>query len=594
MPYLPVPPARLSADIDALFSDSSDAPDLLSPQGGGSLCASPLGVILSAHAPQPSGGGLAQGADQDWRSMDRKGYRNTGISSGAPGGIVSGYPDLGSIATKPSEKFAQIEEIGIQAFKQIQYSAVREIVKKFPLQEVGTGKLKYHTRLDGSTATFCGTFRPDAEGMVAACSNKPYQHQVIGIPNSCKRRACPECHWDWGKKDAQRVSSVLNGFLRLSVPDSLQESVCEAFLNLPENGDRSTLDPIFKEVEVYLPRHVIFSPDITEVARLVQKAHKALVKKWGAVVDEKPWLYRNEFYKTFLNKYRRKLDKVVRSAGIFAAVEVTHDIRLKSQKESQKADKQIDANRYRKILDYPDWRYKVKFSPHSHLQAFGRMENAEAFHARTGWVYVNYGTITNSAGLTKYLLSHAPDVQGKHSVRYIGSLNPARMSVEGEAKIPYFMKCEECLREGKSMKESGMVMARLESTEYHRDGNKHNHLVSWEFSDKISDKPYRTTKILQIYKWRDPDARPVGKAREPPPAIADWLSPEEKAERLRQWKLLAAERERIRRASLWVPWRDWSRMDAEKREEYKWRRYFTPEEYAELSPREKMQYFEWV
>lgn len=557
MPCIPVPPQPLPAEIADLFSETSESP-VTSPPLPGGLVPPWMGSILSAHAPQRSGGGMAQGAVEVW------------------------YPDTGSIATFTSGKKPQFNEI------------VFAVNKKYPLKEVGTGKLKFHDRDDGTSVTFCGTIRPDLGGNVAACRNKPHEHKIIGIPNSCKRRACPECYPYWSKKAGQRVSSVLNGFIRLSVPESLQEQVCEALQALPEDANRLQIESVFQDTDRYLPRHVVFSPDQETLGKLILKTEAVLLKRWGPGLKNDSWKYANEFHKIFQKKLRRKLDQIVQSAGVYAYVEIGHDIRLKDNKESKKADHDCDTNRYRKILDQPAWRYNVKFSPHSHIMAFGALENAEAFHKRTGWIYRNYGIITNVGGLTSYLLSHAPDIEGMHSIRYCGDLNPTKMAVVGEVKIPHLIKCVECIEEGRSSEDALMVIAKLASVEYQKDASRHMHLASWTFSDEqLSDKPYRTLQVIQIYQRRSSN-RCVGVGTDPPLNIASWLSEEEKAEQLRQWKLLKSERDRVRKAEQWVPWSDWVRFSPEDRERFKWRQYYTPEDYAELSAEEKLKFFEWI
>lgn len=249
-------------------------------------------------------------------------------------------------------------------------------------------------------------------------------------------------------------------------------------------------------------------------------------------------------------------------------------------------------NRYREVLNQPDWRNKVKFSPHSHLMAKGYLEDADEFFKRTGWIYRNLGPITNSGGLTRYLLSHAPDITGIHSYRQCGDLK--KHVVEGEIKIPVFPKCPECIEEGKQSEDAGMVLAKLKTVEYRRDENRHNQLISWEFKeDGLSQKPYRITQVIQVYR-RKTDQRRIGAREEdPPPIIAEWLSEEQKERQLREWKLLKKERERIRKAQQWIPWSDWIILAPDVRSQYKWRKYFSQEEYAAASADWQVKMFEW-
>ena len=511
----------------------------------------------------------------------------------ARGDLINGtrYPDTGSIATFTPYQSLQFVEI------------VNSASKKWQLREVGTGSLKYHQKPDGSNVTYCGTIRPDEGGNVAACKAKPYEHMIKGIPNTCKRRACPECWPEWAKKGGQRFSSILNGHIREIIPDQLKERLCKALEGIvaePAPDDTRQVREIHEILEVgdrWLPRHVVFSPDLKTIARLIQRTEKALEKR-GINIQDKPWLHRNEFYKVFNKKYRHKLDKVIRFAGIIAYAEITHDIRLKKNKEADKADRHQDVNRYREVLDRHDWRYNLRFSLHSHTAGWGSLMNADTFHKKTGWVYINYGTVYNAAGLAKYLLSHAPDNPGLHSIRYGGDLNPSKMSIEGEIKIPEFPPCEDCLEEGIERKKAEMVIAKLAGVEYTRDTKNKSQIVSWEFTeDGLTSKPYRTTKIIQVYRRRPvkPPCRiSASPAVGPLDPIPPWISDEDRQERERLAKLQRKERDRIARSQQWFPWSSWMTLDLEARACFKWRRYYSPEEYTAASAAEKVLTFEWV
>jgi hypothetical protein len=457
--------------------------------------------------------------------------------------------------------------------------------------------------------TYCGTIRPDEDGFVAACKTHPYDHQIKGIPNSCKRRACPECYPDWSEKGSQRFSSVLNGRIREIVPKELQERLCRALENQPlEPGPEDgalvkEIHSILEAGDKWLPRHVVFSPPLKVIAHLVDRTEKALVKK-GINIQEDAYRYRDEFYRVFHKKYRRKLDQVIRLAGLTAYAEITHDIRLKKEKETDKADRQMDANRYRAVLDRQDWRYNVRFSPHSHTAGWGRLMDAETFHRVTqGWIYINYGTVYNAEGLARYLLSHAPDNPGLHSIRYGGELNPSKMCVEGEIKIPEFPPCEDCLKEGTPRNKAEMVLAKLGSVEYVKDSNHRSSIASWEFSeDGVSNRPYRITKVIQVYRRRPPPPstweiqdilnRILQERRDT--CTQALLSDEAREEHERLEKLERKERERIRQAALWVPRSAWVKMNREDRDLHKWRQWYSPEEFAAAPASEKVKTFEWV
>lgn len=468
----------------------------------------------------------------------------------------------------------------------------------YPPEETGTGRVKYHTRPDGSRVSYCGTIRPDEDGNVAACNNKPYGHQIIGIPNSCKRRGCPECSQDWSQKASKRVQQSVNGYILATVPETLKNGLLDALQSI--SGDKSPdewnqidkIQDILSQAYRYLSRHIVISPSRAAVAAIVVRTEKALEKK-GINLDKEHIRYRNEFHRVFMKKYRRKLDQVAKMAGLDAYIDVDHNIRLRNDRESEIADRDQDKNRYREVLTTPRWRHDVRFSPHSHLMAWGYLMPVEEFFEKTGgWVYKNLGVVSSAAGLTDYLLSHAPDIDGMHSYRTGGAMKNYR--VQGEIKIPIFRKCLECIEEGKAAKDAGMVLAKLQSVEYQRGEDRQNKIISWEFKGGLSNKPYRTTEIIQVYDLKPPQQhKPGTPAEDPPPTIAAWASEEERQRQLTEWKLLKKERERIRRAGLWMSFAQWEQLPVDARHRFKWRKYFSQETYAEAGPDWLIKMFEW-
>jgi hypothetical protein len=384
-----------------------------------------------------------------------------------------------------------------------------------------------------------------------------------------------------------------------TVPENLKDALRKALtgLNGPSAPDEwKQLDKIQDVLDLaydHLSRHIVISPPHDVVAAIVRRTEQSLERK-GVNLDKESIRYRNEFHKIFTKKYRRKLDQVARLAGLTAYLEFGHNIRLRNDKGAMKADLRCDSNRYREVLNQSGWRHLVKFSPHSHLMAWGYLMPVEDFYEVTGgWVYKNLGVITNVSGLTNYLLSHAPDIEGVHSYRLGGDLK--NYKVQGEIKIPIFRKCQECIDEGKSPETAGMILAKLKSVEYKRGEDRQNKIIAWEFKDNgLSSKPYRTTEIIPVYVRKPPDQRKPGiPAEDPPPTIAAWLSPEERERQLREWSLLRKERERIRKANQWVPFSKWEQMPLEDQQLFKWRKYFTPEEYAEAGIDWQVKMFEW-
>jgi hypothetical protein len=396
---------------------------------------------------------------------------------------------------------------------------------------------------------------------------------------------------------AKRVQQSVNGYILATVPETLKKGLLEALAGL--SGDEGPdewkqldqIQGILDQATRYLSRHIVISPSREAVAALVERTEKALEKK-GVNLDKEHIRYRNEFHRLFMKKYRRKLDQVARDAGLDAYIDVDHNIRLRNENDAEKSDWDQNKNRYREVLTAPSWRHHVRFSPHSHLMAWGYLIPVEEFYERTGgWIYKNLGVVSSVSGLTDYLLSHAPDIDGMHSYRPAGNMKNYR--VQGEIKIPIFRKCLECIEEGKAAKDAGMVLAKLQSVEYQRDQDRQNKLISWEFEGGLSNKPYRTTEIIQVYDLKPPAQRKPGTTEDPPPTIAAWINQEDRERQLCEWKLLRKERERIRRSNLWMSYDQWEKLPAEERARFKWRKYFSLETYAEAGPEWLLKMFEW-
>lgn len=578
-------------ELSGLIPHSLDNSQL----GQGTL-AGPLNEpILSTPATQEGGRAGAGGVPSDLgsrvslRTRDYTFYCNGSYTENSPAqqDTVIGYPANGSIATFTPDRKGQNDRIFIP-----------DVMRRYPPEETGTGRVKFHTQRDGSRVSYCGTIRPDENGLVAACSNKPYDHQIVGIPNSCKRRGCPECSPDWSHMASKRVQQSVNGYILATVPEQMKKGLLEALAGLsgeapPDEWKQlDQIQDILTQAYRYLSRHIVISPSREAVAAIVERTERTL-KKNGINIDKDHIRYRNEFHRVFMKKYRRKLDQVVRAAGIDAYIDVDHNIRLKDFRESVIADREYDKNRYREVLTTPHWRHQVRFSPHSHLMAWGYLIPVKEFYERTGgWVYKNLGVVSSVAGLSDYLLSHAPDIAGMHSYRTGGNLKNYR--VQGEIKIPVFRKCLECIEEGKAVKDAGMVLAKLQSVEYKRDKDRQNKMISWEFQGGLSDKPYRTTEIIQVYDLKPPGQRKPGTPGEdPPPTIGAWISEEDRERQLCEWRLLKKERERIRRSNLWMSFAQWEKLPAAERQRFKWRKYFSQESYAEAGPEWLIKMFEW-
>ena len=388
----------------------------------------------------------------------------------------------------------------------------------YPLRESGTGRVK---------GAYCGTVRAMPGSTIGACKNNPGNHKPLVIPNSCKRRECPECWPHWAKKAGKRVSGVLNGYLDAKYRNQRQ------------------LIPDFDIP--YSPDHISVHPDRQTITRLVRETELQLLDKDPLHIDP------DQFHKLFTKKYRRAVDEILTLMGVSGCVEIEHDIRLMSNKESDKADRACDANRYREVLDREDWRDHVKFSPHSHIITDGCFIplNSDELYERTGWTYRNHRVISGVEGLVHYLLSHAPAREGIHNIRYCGTLNKHRLSVVGEITIPVFPKCLDCIKEGIPEKETGYVIAKIETIDYKRNERGRKVLDTWSFS-QISNKPVRKTEHIVVYRIL--------------------AAGEKRGEIARDF----------RGNPEYIPRESWEKLPPDKRYRFRWKQYYSLEEYAAL------------
>lgn len=421
------------------------------------------------------------------------------------------YPDTGSIK-----------------FRRENSDFVPHVSVNYPLLEVGTGRVKNE---------YCGTVRAQAGSTIGACKNNPGKHKPLVIPNSCKRRTCPECWPHWARKAGKRVSVVLNGYLNAKYRD--QRKLLPDF-DIP-----------------YLPDHVSVHPGRGVISRLVRETELQLLDKDPSHIDP------DAFHKLFNKKYRIEVDAILEFMGVSGYIEITHDIRLKSDKESSKADQALDANRYREVLNCEDWRARVKFSPHSHIITDGCFIplNSDELYERTGWTYRNHRPISGVTGLVYYLLSHAPARDGLHNIRYCGTLNKHRLSVIGEITIPVFPYCPECIAEGIPEKETGYVISKVEDITYKRDELGRKVLDEWSFS-MISNKPVRKTEHITVYRILAPGEK-RGEISRDPKGNPDY-----------------------------IPLESWEQLPPDKRHQFRWKKYYTLDEWAVLPAAAKPG--EWV
>lgn len=338
------------------------------------------------------------------------------------------------------------------------------------------GEAWYHLTLVGTGMprdSDCGKFVAKA----GACRNKPGDHKPILIPNTCGRRECPECWTTWATRAAKRGTDVLNGYLTAKFG--------------PEQKALPGLDR-----EYVLPRHVSFHPPRWYIENLIREVYKGNVKP-------------SDFQKEFLKKFRDLSRAMVESAGGQAGVLVMHEIRLKSDRTERGADTECDVNRYRKVLDRPDWKDHVRYYPHVHVLVFGSLENSKTFHERTGWTYRMHRVATEPEKALYYLLSHASAAHGAHSITYFGDCTPRRLWKIKEYRHRERLVCDECIQEGIERDNALRVIATLYPGSLVCENDKkpdkrirqgRGHPVKWSF-ESITDKHYTRVERVGVYQF---------------------------------------------------------------------------------------------
>jgi hypothetical protein len=340
---------------------------------------------------------------------------------------------------------------------------------------------------------YCGTFRSH----VAACSQKPGDHKPLLIRKGCNSQQCPECWQPWGKKRSASMEDSLNGYMNLK-------------FGWVQNHRKG-----FSVNHMY-PRHASFHPPQDLLKSLIL----ATLDELGDL-DEYPM---GTFDRVFWSKFGPIARGMALDAGITAGIVVSHDFRLADEDddETRRGEGRYVA-RYRAIMDRPDWQEHIKFYPHIHVIGWGRLENAAAFHERTGWTYRMHGVARSPAGLAYALLSHAVCIPGSKAYVPIGEMHSSKMACVTEYRYSEPILCSECLEEGRPETESRRVIAALLPTEdggyalrCEHDGDLGERLrrrgrgspVSWSFA-KISNFTYRRVRRRRVFAWRQDLARPA-------------------------------------------------------------------------------------
>ena len=326
----------------------------------------------------------------------------------------------------------------------------------------------------------CGT----VQALAALCNTKPAEHRPVLIPFSCNRRACPECWTTWANQAGDRVKDQINGYLtaRYGLVQKTRE----------------------KDLRFLLPRHVSFHPPRAVLEDLVEEALADLRDP-------------RDFQAVFHKRFRERAVQVMLEAGCTGGIYVPHDVRLREDRDTTRADNELDTDRYRAVLDRPDWRELVKWWPHPHGIVFGKLEDVKAFHDRTGWTYRVHRVVSDPAPLVRYLLSHsiAPDKK-IHAVVPFGDMK--RLVKTGEHRCRRHVLCEECTSEGRP--EAFRVIGRILPGSLFRERDLdpmartrrgRGRPEAWAV-ESISDKHYVQVQRVGVFRIRAPGEK---RARRP-------------------------------------------------------------------------------
>jgi hypothetical protein len=350
--------------------------------------------------------------------------------------------------------------------------------------ETGTGTVK----------DTCGTTLKT----VAACNHSPGAHKPLLIPDSCGRASCPVCWETWADRAGERVRDSMEGYM----------SIIHGNSQKPLPGmDKQSLRA----------RHITFSPPRYVVDRLVQET---LQETDGP-----------GFQRLFLKKFQRLAIDVAREAGLTAGVLIVHGIRLKKTEDADSADLANNTNRYREVLDRPDWRENVLWYPHVHVLAHGFLDDSGDFYEKTHWVYRTLRVVAEPEKVVKYLLSHAPVVPNRCAYVRFGRMNSRHMVKVREYRYREYIACEECLEAGIPEDQATRVIAVLAvdtagkpALQCEHDGDidaRHRargrgEPVSWTF-ETISNMKYTRVRHRCVYRRRDPGAPAPRHRRHRPP-----------------------------------------------------------------------------
>lgn len=255
---------------------------------------------------------------------------------------------------------------------------------------------------------------------VAVCSFDPINHPKTPIVHSCNRLECPICYRAPLIRAAEASGQRTEGY------------------QSAQRGQAQLLDPVMGKA-ILPPRHFMISPPALVV-------NKAVERTWRAI-DEK-YLHEDDWGRIFIEKFRYEAYKAARIADLDGGAVITHLYRIRKEEHRyimDECEKRGFKDRWEFVINQSDWRDYIYWSPHVHLVAYGTAIPTGAFYDQSGeWAIRMIREASTVQGLMYYLLSHAPVINGRLSVTYLGCLSPQRLRCTKIESAREEVLCPQC------------------------------------------------------------------------------------------------------------------------------------------------------
>ena len=252
---------------------------------------------------------------------------------------------------------------------------------------------------------------------MGVCSSNP-DHARIPIRHSCNRLECPVCYGRPLLRAAEASAQRIQGY---------QSALGQARL-LDLTG--SAILP---------PRHFMISPPALIVNKCIDRTWKTI---------EAHYWHPDDWGKVFISKFRHEAYKALQVADLEGGGFVAHLYRIRSELLGTitAATKRFGLkDRWEYVLNRSDWRDLIYFSPHAHFPAYGTTVPTNQFYEVSGgWTIRMIREASTVQGLMYYLLSHAPVINGRLSITYLGCLCPQRLRCTEIRTEKEEMLCPEC------------------------------------------------------------------------------------------------------------------------------------------------------